>query len=43
MKINTWFLILEMKIYDDVFNGLIDKIKKIDDDWFQYTKDYMNS
>ena len=32
-----------LKIYDDVFNGLIDKIKKIDDDWFQYTKDYMNS
>ena len=29
------------KGYDDVFNGLIDKIKKIDDDWLEYTKDYM--
>ena len=29
------------KRYDDVFNGLIDKIKKIDDDWLEYTKDYM--
>ena len=28
------------KRYDDVFNGLIDKIKKIDDDWLEYTKDY---
>ena len=26
---------------DDVFNGLIDKIKKIDDDVLEYTKDYM--
>ena len=25
---------------DNVFNGLIDKIKKIDDDWLEYTKDY---
>ena len=30
-----------LKRYDDVFNGLIDKIKKIDDDWLEYTKDYM--
>ena len=29
-----------LKRYDDVFNVLIDKIKKIDDDWLQYTKDY---
>ena len=29
-----------LKRYNDVFNGLIDKIKKIDDDWLQYTKDY---
>ena len=30
-----------LKRYDDVFNGIIDKIKKIDDDWFEYAKDYM--
>ena len=29
-----------LKKYNDVFNGLIDKIKKIDDDWLEYTKDY---
>ena len=29
-----------LRRYDDVFNGLIDKIKKIDDDWLEYTKDY---
>ena len=29
-----------LKIYDDVFNGFIHKIKKIDDDWLEYTKDY---
>ena len=29
-----------LKRYDDVFNRLIDKIKKIDDDWLEYTKDY---
>ena len=45
MKINTCFLMLEMKIellkrYNDVFNGLINKIKKIDDAWLEYTKDY---
>ena len=27
--------------YDDVFNGIMDKIKKIDDDWLEYSKDYM--
>ena len=30
-----------LKRYDDAFNGLIDKIKTIDDDWLEYTKDYM--
>ena len=30
-----------LKRYDDVFNGLIDKIEKIDDDWLEYTKDYV--
>ena len=30
-----------LKRYDNVFNGLIDKIKKIDDDWLEYTKEYM--
>ena len=30
-----------LKRYNDVFNGIIDKIKKIDDDWIEYTKDYM--
>ena len=29
-----------LKRYDDIFNGLIDNIKKIDDDWLEYTKDY---
>ena len=29
-----------LKRYDDVFNGLINKIKKKDDDWLEYTKDY---
>ena len=29
-----------LKRYDDVFNGLIDNIKKIDDDWIEYTRDY---
>ena len=29
-----------LKRYDDVFNGLIDKIKEIDDDWLGYTKHY---
>ena len=30
-----------LKRYDDVFNRIIDKIKKIDDDWLEYSKDYM--
>ena len=29
-----------LKRYDNVFNGLMDNIKKIDDDWLEYTKDY---
>ena len=29
-----------LKRYNDIFNGLINKIKKIDDDWLEYTKDY---
>ena len=45
MKVNTWFFMLEMKIksylkYDDVFNGIMDKIRKLDDDWLEYAKDY---
>ena len=30
-----------LKIYDDAFNGIMNKIKKTDDDWLEYTKDYM--
>ena len=30
-----------LKRYDDVFNGIINKIRKIDDDWLEYAKDYM--
>ena len=29
-----------LKKYEDVFNGLIDKVKKTYDDWLEYTKDY---
>ena len=29
-----------LKRYDDVFNGIMGKTKKIDDDWLEYTKDY---
>ena len=29
-----------LKRYDDVFDGLIDEIKKVDDDWLEYSKDY---
>ena len=47
MKINTWFFddtyenkkLLER--YDDVFNGVMGKIREIDDDWLEYSKDYM--
>ena len=27
--------------YDDVFNGIMSKIRKLDDDWLEYSKDYM--
>ena len=30
-----------LKRYDDVFNGIISKIKKLDDDWLEFAKDYM--
>ena len=30
-----------LKRYDDVFNEIMDKIKKIDDDWLEYSKEYM--
>ena len=30
-----------LKKYDDVFNGIMSKIRKIDDDWLEYSKDYM--
>ena len=30
-----------LKRYDDVFNGIMGKIKKIDYDWLEYAKDYM--
>ena len=29
-----------LKEYNDVFNGIIDKIKKIDDNWLEYSKGY---
>ena len=29
-----------LKIYDDVFSGIMGKIKEIDDDWLEYTKSY---
>ena len=29
-----------LKKYNDVFDGLIDEIRKIEDDWLEYTKDY---
>ena len=29
-----------LKKYSCVFDGLTDEIKKIDDDWLEYTKDY---
>ena len=30
-----------LKKYNDVFNGIKDKIKEIDHDWLEYAKDYM--
>ena len=26
--------------YDDIFNGIMSKIKKIDHDWLEFSKDY---
>ena len=31
-----------LKIYSCVFDGLIDEIRKINDDWLEYTKDRLN-
>ena len=30
-----------LKKYNDVFNGIMSKIREIDDDWLEYAKDYM--
>ena len=30
-----------LKRYDDVFNGIMGKIKEIDDDWLEFAKDYI--
>ena len=30
-----------LKKYTDVFNGIMSKIREIDDDWLEYAKDYM--
>ena len=30
-----------LKKYNDVFNEIMSKIKKVDDDWLEYSKDYM--
>ena len=30
-----------LKRYDDVFNGIMEKIKEVDDDWLEYSNDYM--
>ena len=27
--------------YEDVFNGIMSKIRKLDDDWLEYAKDHM--
>ena len=29
------------KKYSDVFHGIMSKIRETDDDWFEYSKDYM--
>ena len=29
-----------LEIYDDAFSGIISKIKKIDDNWLEYSKGY---
>ena len=30
-----------LKKYSDAFNGIMSKIREIDDDWLEYSKDYM--
>ena len=30
-----------LKKYSDVFNGIMSKIREIDDDWLEYSKDYI--
>ena len=30
-----------LKKYNDVFNGIMSKIREIDDDWLEYAKDYI--
>ena len=30
-----------LKKYNDVFNGIMSKIREIDDDWLEYSKDYI--
>ena len=30
-----------LKRYDNAFNGIMGKIRKLDDDWLEYIKDYM--
>ena len=30
-----------LKKYNGVFNGIMSKIREIDDDWLEYAKDYM--
>ena len=32
-----------LKKYSDVFNGIMSKIREIDDDWLEYVKDYISS
>ena len=31
-----------LKRYDDVFNGIMGKIRKLDNNWLEYAKHYMN-
>ena len=30
-----------LKKYNNIFNGIISKIREIDDDWLEYSKDYV--
>ena len=30
-----------LKKYNDVFNGIMSKIREMDDDWLEYSRDYM--